>query len=879
MRTLTGVSRLFLLAAISVAALLVFGGAYFIGYVGQLERELSDPESASQRTATQIAIIEHALGHAGFLKSYRDYWTGDTRAQAELGKRSAEAVGALKALDRLTVGEATSTTALREVEAVVDTFTQTAAAAPATPPSGLRGVTDDSVKALPSAGQLETAYLTLATSFERLRETGRSSQLRGLGGLLDSALILIVITLAALVAGLLIVAWVMRFGVIQPLNTLERSLSAAAKGFVAHRIWGTDRRDEIGELARAGEAMRRGLADMPALKTLADQGQIHETLEGAGSTLFEKLAAQVTSAVEALKAATGDATEIGVARRTELNTAITQLGQACGDIQAAATSLRSDFGQVIETVRASSQTLLSAATDGANQVGQVAGRLANGSEELAGVSARAKERVNAVLSELTTTAQGLRQASEDAKQSQTVFFAAHDHIASDVAQTNEAVRGLGARLGGLLSGTEEHLARILGTLDRLEKGLDQTVAGLQSRTIDTTQALARATTTFDERTAAAEKRFAASMSEFAQASKALGSDSEGLRHYLGQVVGDVRGARRMLEDIVGTLMADGGIFAEMAARLKKTNERLNNLNPDEEMRNAIMADLKAIAETVNNAAEKVRGEISRLIEHVDEERLLPSRPAGEPIALLEGPSARRESPRTLAEVPKAEVLERLGDLAAEMHAVTEDAAHTEDIKSALAGLADEMRQLGNAPETRRTSDELSATLTRHAAVIEAHAARSAPTRDELDAMARELRQVMVRAKNGSGAGAAQHVAEAAERIEERARRLFAQLEATDGIQEEDLSLESATADVEALATLVAKLEARAEAFSEQAIARRFEEASNKGSPVELTEKAFAADQRTDGAIQAVFEAIERLNNIAAALARAGDAERQRRLAH
>jgi len=93
LRTLTGVSRLFLLAAISVAALLVFGGAYFIGYVGQLERELSDPASAPQRTAAQIATVEHALGHAGFLKSYRDYWTGDANAQAEFAKRSNEAAG------------------------------------------------------------------------------------------------------------------------------------------------------------------------------------------------------------------------------------------------------------------------------------------------------------------------------------------------------------------------------------------------------------------------------------------------------------------------------------------------------------------------------------------------------------------------------------------------------------------------------------------------------------------------------------------------------------------------------------------------------------------------------------------------------------------
>jgi len=92
-----------------------------------------------------------------------------------------------------------------------------------------------------------------------------------------------------------------------------------------------------------------------------------------------------------------------------------------------------------------------------------------------------------------------------------------------------------------------------------------------------------------------------------------------------------------------------------------------------------------------------------------------------------------------------------------------------------------------------------------------------------------------------------------------------------------VSFESTSADVQVLAGLVAQLEARAETLSEQAVARRFEEGVKAGSPAELRETALADDLRTDQAITVVFEAIERLNNVAASLARAGDAERQRRL--
>jgi methyl-accepting chemotaxis protein len=705
LRTLTGVSRLFLLAAIAVAALLVLGGAYFIGYVGQLQRELSGPQGLPERSATQIAIVERALGHAGFLRSYRDYWLGDAQAKPELIKRADEATRATKELVRLDAGRAEASAA-GEIAAVVSAFAQTAAIAPATPPSGLRGVPDDGLKALPSPAQLETTYLSLAVSIERLRDVERASSLQAVGVMLDRSQVIVGIALAALICGLALVAWLMRSRVIHPLNILERSLSAAAEGSLGPRIWGTDRSDEIGELARAGEALRRGLAELPALKSLAEKGQVHVTLEGPGAILFDKVAAQASAAADALQIAAGKAS---ATQRIELNTAIAQLGQACNDVRAVATSLRGDFSQIIETV-----------TEGAHKVDEFAGRFASGSDELGLIASRANERIGAMLAELSATAQGLRQASE----------------ASDATEVNEGMRA------------------------------------------------------------------------------------------------------------------------------------------------AITADLKAIADTVNGAADKVRDEVTRLIQHLSEERLLPLREGVVPVALLEGPRVSTTAAKSLADVPKAEVLERLGNLAAEMQAAAKAGPRPDEIKAALTDLADEMRQLGNAPVTRRASDELSVTLSRHADLIEAHVA--APTeetlRDALDAMARELRQVTARARSSSSSDAALQAANAAAEIEERAQQLFAQLETAMGEDDSETSFEATSADVETLASLAAKLEARADALSEQAVARRFDEVSKAGSPAELREKAFAADMRTDSAIQTVFEAIERLNNVAAALARAGDAERQRRIA-
>ncbi|MBI1211715.1 MAG: HAMP domain-containing protein [Alphaproteobacteria bacterium] len=715
MRTLTGVSRLFLLAAISVAALLILCGAYYIGYVGQLQRELSGPGSVSERVGARIATIEHSLGHNGFLKSYRAYWLGDAAAHTDLVGRAREAARAANELTKLEGGAA----AAREVEAIVNVFSQTAELAPEAPPSGLRGVSDDATKVLPSAAQLETNYLSLTAALDRLSETERATTLQALGLMLDRSQAIILIVLVLLTGGLIGGAWLMRSRVIHPLQVLERSLSGAAEGALGPRIWGTERRDEIGSLARAGEALRRNLSELPALKTMASQGEVHLTLDGPGAVVFEKLTAQVNAAADALQIASGKAS---ATQRIEIKAAIAQLSQASNEVRTAANALRGDFSQIIENVRASSQTLASAAAEGAHRVDEVAGRFVHGGDELAHIAARANERIGAMLAELSATAQGLRQASE----------------ASEAAQVSDT------------------------------------------------------------------------------------------------------------------------------------------------MRTAISGDLRAITDTVNSAADKVRDEVTRLIAHLGEERLLPAREGVQPVALLEGPAEGATS-KTLADVPKDEVLQRLGSLAAEMHAVNTGGPGPDQIRAELIEVAEEMRQLGNAPETRRANDELGSTLSRHADAIEIYAREAAPgaelLRDTLSSMARELRQVTARARNGLASEAAQHAANAAADIEERAQRLFGQLEAVMGAGEnDDVSFETTNSDVELLANLAARLEARAEVLSEQAVSKRFDELKGTGSAAEQQERAFVADMRTDHAIQTVFESIERLNNVAAALARAGDAERQRRIA-
>jgi hypothetical protein len=179
-------------------------------------------------------------------------------------------------------------------------------------------------------------------------------------------------------------------------------------------------------------------------------------------------------------------------------------------------------------------------------------------------------------------------------------------------------------------------------------------------------------------------------------------------------------------------------------------------------------------------------------------------------------------------------------------------------------------------------------LDRHADEIETHARAVEPAsgalRSEIHAITSELRTIAARAQSNTVKDAPA-LREAAIDLGARAESLFSYFESAPTLAVEDddeppaLSADTSAADLQALAQLIGRLEARAEHLSQAAIASRFSEISDDASPAEREAGLREVEQATDGAVHAVFESIERLNNIAAALARAGEVERRRLAAH
>ena len=874
MRTLSATSRALCVAAAVVAAALILGGAYFVGYVGEVQRDLNDPASLRRLAAGEIATIEKSLGYDGFLKAYRNYrLTGDPIARPEMNDAVAKASRAIAALQTLYAGDEAASDALREAASVTGAFAHIAKIAPELGDAALRGSAGmETLNTLPQSPQLEATYVSLRSALDRVRQADIEHQLGGAASALNWTQMLVIGAIALVVLGLLIVAGLLQLGIIQPLKALEHSLTSVGDGAVGQKIWGVDRKDEFGALARAGEKVRRSLTETTALKTLADKGQLHLTLEGNASVIFEKLAADVSTATDALKNASADIVKLQDDNRRQFEAALKDLKQSGAGFEDAAKTAHKSAAAAIDDMRASTAKLTKAADDRAAELGEIAKRFDQSGKSLEQTFAAAKEKANAAAADLTGASVPLKRIAADAQMIQSAFFAACDKISSDAANTSEKVHTLAARLSEAVGSADERLAQKLTALDHLERHLTEMLARMHERSGEAVTALSNAAGTADQRNTAAEARMSKTAAEFEEVLRIFRDGETARSQSSSEVLGQLRAAQ---QNATETTAAEFNAAIEKLARIARALQAV----PPRAAAPAHTVDLEAVTKALRAESETIRNEIRDLAIRLTEDRLL----ASADMPLLGAKADTDAAPRrTLADVPDAEIMARLQNLAAEMNAAQQKLDQAASLREALTRFANEVRQLATNADRSARLKNMGKVLDRHADEIEAHAGAIDPAaegvRNEVHAITSELRTIAARAQ-ATGVKEGTALREAAIHLGERAQSLFGRLDDLPAATDDDAPASSepadvSTADLVALAQLIGRLEARAENLSRSALASRFnkvdEAASAEGPGNELN---------TDGAIHTVFESIERLNNIAAALARAGDADRQRRAAH
>jgi hypothetical protein len=635
----------------AIAAILAAAGiaAYAIGYLDEARRSAADQGAMPAQAIRAIDALETELGYGGFLAAQRKL-RDDPAAAQTMAAHFAKAQSALSKLIDLPPGT------MQEIRAVVREY----------------GAALQSAEAGYPSVALDGPYASLRAEAERVKQAALSARLDAITRMTAAAQWAVLTALGLLALGFLVLSWLFAGRVADPLKQLRASLTAMGRDPAAGPVWGTDRKDEFGALARAAERLRRALIETPVLPNVTGGQTLRVKLDGPSGALFDKLVQDIAQAAAQIDAG-------GAAGREQLNAAASRLAATAAEISGFSAGARAELRAALEPLQGAAQEAR-ANQAAVTQFSQTAGDTISGA--MASVSALT-ERLGASASQLSASAEeSARRLASAAKDMEGRSKEAELRLGLALDQAGQQARAQAQESAALKTA----LAQALDDIRQARSGLEAAhgsggsdlnpvlaaVQELQSLLVQKAAATGDTGGDSPERTLmpAFKPRLAATPARMPIAAAdmlaRLGSIAAEVRAAAGH---DLTGIRGAAEDLADALTAPGADtdWASFAATLEAEAAQLDpSLAPVRESAQKAADGLRSGATARPSGRAALAQQVSLLLADIAEADAIAPMPALTltPVSAADALDAA------------AQDIQRIGDLIAEVEARAETLANT-----------------------------------------------------------------------------------------------------------------------------------------------------------------------------------------------------------
>jgi methyl-accepting chemotaxis protein len=396
----------------------------------------------------------------------------------------------------------------------------------------------------------------------------------------------IVITYAGIVAGLIAVGAIaflgMRTWIIAPLRRQLATMAALARGEYGLDVAGTERRDEVGEIARAVAVFRDNGREKLRLEAQTEEQRSHAEEERARQEAHrETIAKQSTFVVESL------AVGLGKLSGGDL---LYRLGTP---FSAEYESLRADFNKAMtklqETMAAIAETT-TGVQSGSGEITQASDDLSRRTEQ----QAASLEQTAAALDQVTAT---VRKTAENASEARSTVSAAKENAERSGMVVGDTVTAMSG-----IETSSRQIGNIIGVIDEiafqtnllaLNAGVEAARAGEAGRGFAVVATEVRA---LAQRSADAAKEIKALISasgrEVESGVRLVGETGKALQQIVEQVA--------RLNTLIGDIAASA---QEQATALAEVNSAVNQMDQVTQQNAAMVEEATAASHSLSDEAE------------------------------------------------------------------------------------------------------------------------------------------------------------------------------------------------------------------------------------------------------------------------------------
>lgn len=557
-------ARILLLGAlIAFCALMSLMTVYVKYRLDRSESALSAPNEAFSPDQKLYEKTILSLGYGGFLGSAQTYMR--ERDHTALQDMRMNYKTAQESLIRL--GDKTSTSVRRDIRAILDIF------------AGVITKAEEGSDALNPG--LTNADMLTATSALSALEMRLSAALAG--GRIEAeshfkvwSLALMMLALSGFTLAISLSAW----GLLsaggkrdEDISTLAQSVSNLVHGDIQKPVWGIERTDKVGELARTIDLARMYFTQVPDISVMGQDGPIRLKFEGESKSLFQAMMRKVTESFERAQQSSLGFTGTMSAQQELMKTLVAQTESALEEIQrqgrASEDTMRALTNSLAETAVALNETQESGAQQIANLVPLMKDRIQN----MAEITHLAGSQVTQSLQALMKSENALRQTADQSQYA--------------VKQLSQTTSQMGERMFAALN-----------LMQATSKALGETIDSSQTRFNEAVSTLARGESSMTKILSRAEERLTSSINAEETMSALVAQTASGAEkleklvnaishrhetvdeqiltaaHRMDSIVANFDSAQRAMNESAAQIRRDGSLLASILAELRANNDQL-----------------------------------------------------------------------------------------------------------------------------------------------------------------------------------------------------------------------------------------------------------------------------------------------------------------
>lgn len=568
----------FVLGTVVFVCIVMMAFATYLSYqLGNAERILASPESALETDVDALPRLRRALGHSGFLGFAQNFAEShDATIIPDMKAHLKTANDIIKKLPGKVSSESR-----HDMQAIVGIFDKALAKIENTP-AGF------------SNADMTPLYTALLTLDARSDDAMGAQRLDAQNQVQFWTMMLTLLTWCSLIIAAALAAGIyltLRNRNSAPMRALTQSVKNMARGDMRTSIWGMERQDAVGELARAIDLARYHFSQLPDMSLLSDQGPVRIRFEGNTRSLFEAMMQLITRDSEQVRQQAVGLTDVINKQQQAITDVTSKVESVLNGILKNGNDGSQHVKQVLHEIKSSAEGLRHAQDHAADQLNRIIPYLQERAHGMAEIASITGKQIAQTLQSLTLSERTLKSSADQSDAAVKKLLGNADDLGERLFGAVNLLQASGKVLAETTEKTQSRLNEVISQLGRNPVSVGSSADGIIPA--ESLSRVENLVSTLE----GAQKRIAILMAEQTQATRAqidlLTTHSDGLlaqssttAQFLATTTDRLREEQEKLSAAIGQITGGGSIstsngeqpqLADIAQKIERLASKLEAL--------------------------------------------------------------------------------------------------------------------------------------------------------------------------------------------------------------------------------------------------------------------------------------------------------------